>query len=296
MFHTVNSGDPLKIIQERLRNNSFEFGPYQFFKIREKKMRSIANAPLKDRVVHWLLYTHLQKYWMKRFIHDTYGNLPGKGTHAAIKRLSEWVRKPTLKYSLQMDISKYFFSINHDYLKRTLLAHESEQSIRNLLINLIDSYQTNNEHDSLFDVDSPYILTSNKGMPLGNLTSQFFANIYLNEFDHYVKEQLQIKYYIRYVDDIIILSDNKGQLMQYHQQLSTKLLTFGLTANPLKTSIRQISLGIPFLGFIIWPNHISVGKYIRKNYSKMLCRSIGKLTSLTQASYNGIFSHTGATR
>ena len=286
----------LSIIQYRLRNNSFEFGPYQFFKVKEKKMRSIANAPLKDRVVHWLLYEHLQKYWSKRFICDTYGNIAGRGTHAAVKRLSSWARKPSLKYALQMDISKYFFSVQHAYLKETVISKEGDSNIRNVIINLIDSYQTSGEHDHLFEPDSAYMQTTNKGMPLGNLTSQFFSNIYLNGFDHYVKEKLQIKHYIRYVDDMIILSDDMDQLRFYERELSARLKDIGLVVNPKKTQIRQIANGIPFLGFVVWPGHVSAGKIVRRNYSKMLYRSGGKQCGKTYAAYNGIFSHTGPTR
>lgn len=286
----------LTIIQSRLRNDCFEFGPYQFFIIREKKMRSIANAPLKDRVVHWLIYEHLKKHWMRRFIFDTYGNLPGRGTHAAIKRLASWARKPKLAYALQIDIAKYFCSINHNYLKDTLLKYEGDQHIRQLLINIIESFQTGQEFDHLFAKESPYLKTIEKGMPLGNLTSQFFANIYLNEFDHWVKETLHIKYYIRYVDDMIFLDKTPSELKVIREKVLTKLLEFGLTVNPKKIAIRKIENGIPFLGYIIWINHISTGSYVRKRFSKTLRGSIGKNNKTSIASYNGIFKHTGSTR
>jgi retron-type reverse transcriptase len=286
----------LAIIQSQLRNDSFEFGPYEFFKVKEKKMRSIANAPLKDRVVHWILYERLVMQWEKRFIHDTYGNLPRKGTHAAVKRLSDWARKPSLAHALQIDIAKYFSSVNHSYLKKNILRYEGDQKIRELLINLVDSYHTGTAFDDLFNEETPYRNEINKGMPLGNLTSQIFANIYLNEFDHWIKEELKLKYYIRYVDDLVVLGTSVAELQNIKEILLKKLLTYGLTVNPKKISITKTDAGISFLGYIVWPNHISAGKYVRKRISSVLKKSNGKDIKQTLAAYNGIFTHTGATR
>lgn len=286
----------LTTIQNRLRTENFEFGPYQFFTIQEKKMRSIANAPLKDRITHWLLYEHLQQYWLRRFIPDSFGNLPGRGTHAAIKRLSTWTRKPNLTYALQIDIAKYFASINHNYLKRILLEREGDHHIQQLLLNVIESYQTGSEFDHLFAQDTPYSQTVEKGMPLGNLTSQFFANIYLNEFDHWVKETLRIKHYIRYVDDMIFLASTPTELKIIKETVIKKLLEIGLTVNPKKISIRQIKNGIPFLGYVIWPNHISAGSLVRKRFGKLLRKHNGIDKQKSFAAYNGILKHTGSTR
>lgn len=286
----------LATIQDRLRTESFEFGPYQFFTIQEKKMRSIANAPLKDRVVHWLLYEHLKQQWLRRFIPDTYGNLPGKGTHAAIQRLSTWTRKPSLKYALQIDIAKYFASVQHDYLKQQLTTREGNHHIRELLINVVESYQTGPEFDHLFPPDSAYRKNKEKGMPLGNLTSQFFANIYLNEFDHWVKETLRVKYYIRYVDDMIFLAETTAELKIIQTAITERLQQIGLTINPKKVAIRKIQHGIPFLGHLIWPNHISAGKLIKNRYAKLLRKHNGIQKEKSFAAYNGIFKHIGATR
>ena len=286
----------LETIQNRLRTESFEFGPYQFFTIQEKKMRSIANAPLKDRIAHWLLYEHLKQQWMRRFIPDTYGNLPGKGTHAAIQRIGTWTRKPALKYALQIDIAKYFASVQHDYLKHQLISREGNSHIRQLLIGVIESYQTGPEHDHLFAPDSPYIQNKEKGMPLGNLTSQFFANIYLNEFDHWVKDTLRVTHYIRYVDDMVFLAETTAELKTIQTAVTEKLQQIGLTINPKKIAIRKIEHGLPFLGHIIWPHHISAGTLVRKRYGKLLRKHNGHHKEKSYAAYNGIFKHIGATR
>jgi deoxyxylulose-5-phosphate synthase len=153
-----------------------------------------------------------------------------------------------------------------------------------------------NEFDSLFDERSPYRNTLNKGMPLGNLTSQIFANIYLNEFDHWVKEVLREKYYIRYVDDLVFLAEHPSQLHALQILVIQKLEQIGLTVNPKKISIRSIDKGIPFLGYIVWKNHISAGKFLRKGYNKALRRRVGQDNQSSMASYAGILKHTGATR
>ena len=288
--------DYLSKIQYQLRAGNFEFGPYQFFVIREKKTRSVANAPLKDRIVHWLLYEHLLAHWLRRFIHDTYGNLPGRGTHAAVWRVACWARKPRLQYALQIDISKYFCSVNHAYLKRVLLEREGDQNIRHLLIGLVESYQTGTEFDHLFAKDTPYRKTKEKGMPLGNLTSQLFANIYLNEFDHWVKEVLREKHYLRYVDDLIFLGANPSELNVVKENVVDRLESIGLTVNPKKIAIRRIDRGIPFLGYVIWKNHVSAGARVRRRFSRCLRLSEGVNRKSSLDSYKGFFKHTGATR
>lgn len=286
----------LQVIQYRLRTDTFEFGPYQYFIVKEKTRRSVANAPLKDRPPHWLIYEHLMSQWQRRFIHDCYGNLPGKGTHAAVKRLADWARKPSLTHALQIDISKYFSSIQHNYIKKVLFEREGNSHIRILIEGLIDSFVTSDEFDHLFEENSPYRLTKEKGIALGNLDSQIIANIYLNEFDHWIKEVLKVKYYIRYVDDIVILGSAVDDLAILRKKIEVKLMEIGLSVNPKKTKIRKISCGIPSLGYIVWPNHISVGKRARKQYAKKIRSSEGKDMIGVMASYNGIFKHTGSTR
>lgn len=286
----------LQIIQYRLRTDTFEFGPYQYFIVKEKTRRSVANAPLKDRAPHWLLYEHLMDQWQRRFIHDCYGNLPGKGTHAAVRRLASWTRKPALTHALQIDIAKYFSSIQHAYLKKVLFEREGNSHIRILLDGVIDSFITSDEFDHLFADTSPYRKTKAKGIALGNLDSQIIANIYMNEFDHWVKETLRVKHYIRYVDDMIILGSSAEELGKLQTLIEAKLDEIGLTVNPRKTKIRKIACGIPFLGYIVWPNHISAGKRVRRQSARKIRRMGGMDAAATRASYHGIFKHTGATR
>jgi len=292
--------DPLRylvMIQDRLRSHTYAFGPYKTFTVQEKKFRHVVDAPMKDRIVHWMLYSYLLPIWQPRFIHDTFGNLPGRGTLAAVNRLSQFCRAEGATWVLQMDISKYFYSINHALLKQRALRFIGDISLRNLITDLVDSFQTDHQFDDLFAVDSMYRRTAAKGMPIGNLSSQLFANVFLSDFDHWIKEDLRIKHYIRYVDDIVILGRNRGELLAISDLVVAKLAKDGLTIHPYKTRLAPTTAGIPFLGYVVWPNHISAGTYVRRRYHYRLRQhekeGYNRIESLR--SYAAMFSHTGLT-
>jgi len=292
--------DPLRYlvtIQAKLRDWSYSFGPYKTFTVREKKFRHVVDAPMKDRVVHWMLYQYMLPIWQPRFIHDTFGNLPGRGTHAAVQRLADFTRAAGTSWVLQLDISKYFYSVNHAILKARVLRFIGDTSLRRLIISLIDSFQTDAQFDELFAPDSMYRTTAAKGMPIGNLSSQLFANIFLNDFDHWVKEVLQIRHYIRYVDDMAILGDSRADLLRIGEQIVQKLAADGLTIHPFKIRLAPTAAGVPFLGYVVHPNHISAGKYVRSRYHYRLRQheTGGYDRTEALASYQAMFAHTGAT-
>lgn len=292
--------DPLRylvMIQKRLRDREYSFGPYKSFTVREKKFRHVVDAPMKDRVVHWMLYDYLLPIWQPRFICDTYGNLPGRGTHAAVNRLAHFCRGADSKWVLQLDISKYFYSVNHALLKARALRFIGDHDLRSLMIALIDSFRTDSQYDDLFPADGMYRMTEAKGMPIGNLSSQLFANIFLNDFDHWVKEELRIKRYIRYVDDMVILADSKDELVAIRDLIVKKLALDGLTIHPKKIRLAPSASGIPFLGYVVWPNHISAGKYVRGRYLYRLRQHEQQAYDKSEAlaAYGAMFSHTGST-
>lgn len=286
------------MIQERLRNRAYTFGPYRSFTIREKKFRDVVDAPIKDRVVHWMLYDYLLPIWQPRFIHDTYGNLPGRGTHAAVRRLADFCRSPSCRWALQLDISKYFYSVPHDKLKARALRYVGDHDLRQLLTALIDSWRTDNRFDNLFPAGSAYRETAAKGMPIGNLPSQLFANIYLNDFDHWIKETLHVRHYLRYVDDMVILGDSRESLAVLGEKLIQHLTADGLTVHPKKIRLAPVTAGIQWLGYVVWPNHVSAGRYVRRRYLYRLRQKETKgydhLESLQ--SYHAALAHTGSTR
>jgi len=290
--------DPLRyltIIQERLRSRAYSFGPYKSFTVREKKFRHVVDAPMKDRVVHWMLYDYLLPIWQPRLIHDTYGNLPDRGTHAAVRRLAQFCRMEDSRWALQLDISKYFYSVNHATLKARVLRYIGDHDIRHLLVALIDSFQTDDQFDELFAPDSRYRQTAAKGMPIGNLSSQLFANIYLNDFDHWMKEILRVRRYIRYVDDMVIIGESPDELRTIGRQIVDRLATDGLIIHPKKMRLAPAAAGIPFLGYVTWPNHVSAGKYVRSRYLQRLRQheTSGRDRTDALASYRAMFGHTG---
>ncbi|MRV72525.1 RNA-directed DNA polymerase (Reverse transcriptase) [Duganella sp. FT92W] len=285
------------VVQQRLRDRAYTFGPYKEFVVREKKFRQVVDAPMKDRIVHWMLYDYMLPIWLPRFIADTFGNLPGRGTHAAVRRVADLARSPKNAWALQIDISKYFYSVNHSLLKARILRHIGDQDIRALLVSLVDSYRTDSQHDHLFAADSAYRRTYNKGMPIGNLSSQLFANIFLNEFDHWVKQELRVKAYVRYVDDMVILAGTRAELLDISAAVVARLAEDGLAINPRKIRLAPVAAGVPFLGYIVWPNHISVGAYGRRRYHQCLRQheTQGRDRSQALASYRAMLSHSGPT-
>ncbi len=292
--------DPLRhllTIQQRLRAGEYTFGPYKEFLVQDKKFRNVVDAPMKDRVVHWMIYQHLLPIWQPRMIHDTYGNLPGRGTHAAVQRLAQFCRSTGAGWALHMDISKYFYSVNHSLLKARALRYIGDQALRQLLVSLIDSYRTGSLYDNLFAPDSAYRMTAAKGMPIGNLSSQLFANIFLCDFDHWVKQDLHVLRYIRYVDDLVFVGESAGQLRDIRDQVVQKLGADGLTINPRKIRLAPTRAGIPFLGYIVHPNHISAGRYVRNRYIRRLREHEQQGYDRTESllAYEGILSHTGST-
>lgn len=289
---------PLKhlvTIQSRLRDHNYNFGPYKTFTVREKKWREVVDAPMKDRIVHWMLYEYLLPIWEPRFIQDTFGNLPGRGSHAAVKRLARFASQAANKWVLQLDISKYFHSVPHLQLAERAVRYVGDHNIRQLMFSLIDSYRTGNQYDHLFGSDSAYCNTPNKGMPIGNLTSQLLANKYLNRFDHWVKEILQVKAYVRYVDDMVFLANTKEELQALCQLITSRLASEGLTIHPKKIRIAPTRAGIPYLGYIVWPQHISAGSYLRRRHLHALRQHESEIYDRSDAlnSYAAALAHTG---
>lgn len=286
----------LTLIQQRLRDGTFQFGPYRYFEIVDKKRRDVVDSPMKDRVVHRAIYDHMTEIWNKRFIFDSYGNIKGKGTLLAVQRTAEFARKPENRYVLQLDISKFFYSVPHAQLKLAILRHQGDQRIRDLLVRLVDSFRTDDRYDHLFSLQSAYRTTQDKGMPLGNLTSQLFCNILLNDFDHYAKEVMGLRYYLRYVDDILVFGDSLTSLHMRGEKIATYLELLGLMVHPGKRVVRPVATGVPYLGMVIWPNHISAGKRFRKNYHRVLRKSDVAYTCPAAMAYRACLAHTGASR
>ncbi|MFT3758472.1 RNA-directed DNA polymerase [Thauera sp.] len=288
----------LSIIQQRLRDRAYQFGPYQIFTVREKKWRDVVDAPMRDRIVHWMLYRHLLPTWMPRLIHDTYGNLPGRGSHAAVARLADFCRRPAARWALQMDISKYFYSVRHDALLARALRYQGDQDTRRLIERLVRSFRTDGRYDALFPPASPYHATADKGMPIGNLTSQLFANLYLADFDHWSKQERGLRLYLRYVDDLVVLGESPAELQEHAEAITERLARVGLVIHPRKVRLAPTAAGVPFLGYVVWPGHVSAGHYIRSRYHRRLRQheTTGRDYSAALTAYRAMLAHTGSTR
>ena len=252
-------------LQEELTNKTYQAGSYTTFKIFDPKERMISAAPFRDRVVHHAICNIIEPIFEPTLINDTYANRKGKGTHAGIIRCQEFLRQH--KWVLKCDIRKYFPSIDHTILKQLIRRKLKCKPTLELIDKIIDNSNPQElvidyfENDDLF---SP--IEKKKGLPMGNLTSQFFANLYLSPFDHYVKEDLGIKGYVRYVDDFVIFHNDKASLHEIKRQIQNFLANqLRLVVHPRKTQISPCRDGITFLGQRIFTTH---RRLTRKNVNR----------------------------
>ncbi|MBN2001198.1 RNA-dependent DNA polymerase [candidate division KSB1 bacterium] len=248
--------DNLIDLFEQLAQKSYRPGNYVSFYIHDPKKRLISAAPFRDRIVHHALCNILERLFEKSFIADSYANRIGKGTHRALNRCQEFSRR--YRYVLTCDVRQFFPSIDHIILRKILAKKIIETDILWLVDQILKSGENilKDEYnmvyfpgDDLFAADRP------RGLPIGNLTSQFWANCYLNPFDHFVKRELQCPAFLRYVDDFLLFHDDKRKLWTWRRALIKRLQHYRLTLHEERANVRPVSEGIPFLGFIVFPKH-----------------------------------------
>jgi len=198
----INLGEELLALQEELETETYQPGPYTHFHLYDGKPRRISAAPFRDRVVHHALCNLIEPIWEARFIHDSYACRKGKGAHAAVERYQGWARRYT--YALKMDVEKYFPSIDRDILKEKLRQRVKDRNVLSLLDRIIDTGPLTRGAAPFFPGDDLFALDRPTGIPIGNLTSQLFSNVYLGELDRFVKQELRWKPYLRYMDDILL--------------------------------------------------------------------------------------------
>ncbi len=260
LVFTAGLGTNLTRIQHQLTDNTYRTGAYKYFTVQEPKERLIAALPFADRVVHHALCNVVEPIFERSFIHDSYACRVGKGVLAGVTRATQFLRAAGQEgspvYCLKCDITKYFPSIDHEVLDRIIRRRISCRNTLGLITEIINS------------------TTTSKGIPIGNLTSQLFANAYLNELDHYVKDGLGVRYYVRYMDDFIILNTRKSYLHDLLGRIASFLkVRLRLTMNK-KTQIFPVGQrAIDFLGYRIWPDH----RLLRKANIKRTKRKIKAL-------------------
>ncbi len=266
-------------LKTELITHTYQPGKYRTFEIFEPKRRTISAAPYRDRVVHHALCNIIAPIFERTFIRDSYANRIGFGTHRALHRLTEFARSSN--YVLQCDIAQYFPSIDRAILK-SLIRRKIKCPDTLWLIDLI--IDNSNEQISVIhhfpgdDLLTP--LQRQRGLPIGNLTSQFFANVYLNGFDHFIKETLNVPKYLRYVDDFALFSDDRIVLEETRVLLEEYLSQLRLKLHPIKRQIISTERGANFVGFRVLPDRIRV-----RNYN--LQRGRYRLRSLEKKYTNG---------
>ncbi|MGA7933011.1 MAG: RNA-directed DNA polymerase [Kovacikia sp.] len=277
-------------LREELLTQTYHPGAYRTFEIVEPKRRMISAAPYRDRVVHHALCNVIVPLIEPTFIHDSYANRVGKGSHRALQRFTQFARSK--RYALQCDIQAYFPSIDHELLKGLIRRKIKCNKTLWLIETIIDA--SNDQfpvvhHFPEDDLLAP--LTRRRGLPIGNLTSQFFANVYLNGFDHFVKETLKAPQYLRYVDDFALFSDDQEWLMDARQAIEAYLATLRLKIHPVKSQISQTCGGANFLGFRVFSVGEAFPKEIRiRVRTENLRRSRRRLRQL-QKSYASYQAH-----
>lgn len=276
----LNFSDNIFNLHEELKNKTYRHGYYHAFKINDPKPRDIHKASVRDRLVHHMIYNTLYLFFDKKFIFDSYSCRFGKGTHKAINRFRKFERKVSKNntkqcWILKCDIKKFFANIDHDILKYILAENIADTDISWLLNQVINSFNTKDKDDV--------------GLPLGNLTSQIFVNIYMNAFDQFMKREVKAKFYIRYADDFVIFDRNKDFLLEIVPKISNFLEnTLRLTLHPNKIFIKTLSSGVDFLGWVHFPTHRVLRTTTKSRMFRHLERKFSKEVA---ASYLGLLSH-----
>ena len=264
-------------LSQQLKNHAYQPDPYKYFTIFEPKERVISVASFRDRIVHHALVNILEPIFEKSFIYHSYATRKNKGTHKAVYQAQNYLRQNT--WYLKCDIQKYFDNVNHNILLGQLGQKIKDREMINLIRKILKN------------------AGGQKGLPIGNLTSQFFANVYLNAFDHFVKEKLSQKYYIRYMDDFVVFSEHKTELIGLLGQFKDYLHGLHLLIKPKSTLINSKHHGLPFLGTRIFPGLVRIKRENLKRSTQKIKRNINLLKNgkISSEKYlvcqNSLFAH-----
>lgn len=282
-------------LQRELQSGAYSHGSYSAFTICDPKQRRIHKATVRDRIVHHAVFAALNPIFEPTFIAHSFSCRKDKGTHRGIDALEGMLRKVSKNatrpcYVLKCDIHHFFASVDHAILLGILEKKIKDEKLIKLLREIIGSFTS--ADPALFE---------RKGIPIGNLTSQLFANVYLNEFDQFMKHKLKVKHLIRYTDDFVIVSSDENYLRSLLPSISSFLEeTLHLHLHPHKVSIRKFAQGIDFLGYIVLPHHRQMRlktkrRMLRKLNEKASAVSAGCLSNERAAqslqSYLGVLSH-----
>ena len=242
-------------LQERLEDGTYQPGVYRTFVIREWKRRVVSAAPFEDRIIHHALCRVIEPIWERRFIHDSYACRVGKGTLAALDRAQHFARGH--RYVLQIDIREFFPSIDHAILEATLQRHIADPRVLDLCGRIIASGRdvlAEEYTPHYFPGDDLFALLRPRGLPIGNLTSQFWANVYLHPLDLFIKQELHCRAYIRYCDDLLLFADDKSTLHAWKDAVRAQLADLRLTIHQERAQVAPVAAGFPFVGWTVDPD------------------------------------------
>lgn len=262
-----------------LASKTYQHSLYEAFNVSDPKPRSIHKASVRDRLLHHALYENLYPFFDRTFISDSFSCRKWKGTHKAMDRFRDFAYKVSKNHTktawvLKGDIRKFFASIDHNVLMEIIGRYIPDTDIKELLSKIITSFS----------------VKEGVGLPLGNLTSQILVNIYMNEFDQFMKHKLKAKYYIRYADDFVVLSDDKTHLENLIPQIQKFLWDrLRLELHPNKLYIKTVASGVDFLGWVLFPDHRVLRTVTKKRMFRGIQRKQGK--EETVQSYLGMTTH-----
>ena len=279
IFYRQNLYTNLRKLQEQIKTSNINVGKYKYFTIYEPKKRLICAASFPERVLHHALMNICHKYFENQQISESYATRINKGTYKALEKALYYSYRN--KYYLKLDIRKYFDSISHEILSNKLQTIFKDPVLLSVFDKIIESYKKNNSESLQVNT-----ITATTGIPIGNLTSQYFANFYLAGFDRFIKQNLQIKAYIRYMDDMLIWSNSAQELNQIYQKITLFLenkLQLKLKYNQRNTTKH----GVSFLSYRIFDTHIELAKKSKIRFIKKLNSYNNKLkiNELSQKDY-----------
>lgn len=278
--------DHIAQLQHELRTGRYQPGAYQHFFIHEPKRRKISAAPFRDRVVHHALCNWITPIFERRFIDNSFANRVGKGTHQALTQLQAYTRR--YRYVLRVDVVQHFPSLDHAVLRDTLTPAliRCAGAGADAVLWLIDQILASGEGvladeyaPVLFAGDDLFAINRPRGLPIGNLTSQFWSNVYMNPIDWFVTTGLGCSAYLRYVDDMALFSDSKRALYGYKQALIERLAEARLTMHEAEAQVMPADLGIPWLGWVIYPTH----RLLKRRNAVKFTRRFGLLLDMYRA-------------
>ncbi len=267
-------------LQDQLAARTWRPGPYRHFTLYEGKPRRISAAPFRDRVVHHALCNIIEPIWERRFIHDSYACRKGKGQHAALDRCTRFARSHP--YVLRCDIVQFFPSMDHEILSGLLERHIADPDVMMTIGHILDSGK--GIHDAAYRMqwypgDDLLAAARPRGLPIGNQTSQFWANVYLHGLDEFVKRELGCRAYLRYCDDFLLFAGDKPTLHRRRREIETFLAGLRLRIHPHKTAVQPVSAGFPFLGFTVYPDHRRLARHNGVRYRRRWRRMVEDLAA-----------------